>query len=392
RVTRQVFVIVVGIVCLGSYNNEANGQVDPSSQLLLQKNLSSVEEESLENSRYSRSSRTGQSLKKVERARTKPAKGAKVDLPKRTGSSEKSNSKGLGSVGSSPKTIKPKIIKNQQIIKTKPKPEPNPNELEIIGELMPNRGTKATQEYFKKIDRRDSRRNILEIEVSPLYFHAESDSNFGFRDYRSFGPGLGLGATVWFSPFLGLTTDIKSSLSGDIAGNSSGRNRLAADHLWVDIGFIFRRFSSYRIESPIFKYGLGFRDHSLKIPSDSTERVNLNSSGLVFSVERQGEKREGRRRLWGVEIMPKANHFESYASVDIQSGSGNETNLVGLWVGEEYEFTRKQKVFWRLKQTFEKNLFGGSANTVDPETGSAPSGVIVNQSQTFLQLGISFGN
>lgn len=358
----------------------AFGQVDPSAEILLRNSSSSAEEEDIEKGRYTRSVRRNQ-----RNTQTRP-----TTRPSPPTAKSSKNPKANAEADSKPS------VENKEVADATQNPNgpvtEKPSELEVMKDLMPTRGNQATQEYFRQIDREDSRRNILDISVAPMFFSVHSDSNYWYRDYRSYGPGLGLGASIWFSPFLGLTTSIKSSLSTDIVGNPAATESLSADHLWVDVGFIFRRFTTLKKNSSLIKYGLGFRDYALKIPSDSNQRVNINTSGVLLSVEWGGEVKEGKRNNFGVEIVPKANHIENYAAVNIQSGNDNETNIVGVWVGQEFEFTRKQKVFWRLKHSFEKSLFGGSANVTDPETGVAPTGVVVNQSKTFLQLGINFGN
>ncbi|MCB0420688.1 MAG: hypothetical protein KDD61_06815 [Bdellovibrionales bacterium] len=362
-------------------------QVDPSTKLLLQESRSNVGEESLEKSRYSRSKRRQQ-----QNLTRSSQIDQNQDLRQEKTSVSQSNQSGVGG-GSDPAT---KTVENKKPDSKSPtsptEPDERPSDLEVIEELLPHKGHKATKKYFSNIDQDDERRNILDVSVSPMYFSIHSDSNYWFRDYSAYGPGMAFAARVWFSPFLGLKAEIKSSLSNDIVSSPSGNERIAADHLWVDIGFVFRRFSNSQKSSPILNYEILFRDYALKIPSDSTQRVNLNSSGIVLSVERKGEMENGRRNFLGFEISPKLNHLESAAAVDIQSGNDSETNGVGFWIGQEFQFSRKQVVFWKLKHAVEKNLFGGQANTADPETTISPSGVVVNQSRTFFQIGIKFGN
>jgi hypothetical protein len=130
----------------------------------------------------------------------------------------------------------------------------------------------------------------------------------------------------------------------------------------------------------------------MKIAADATERVGVKSGGLRLSVEAHMPSSASYSWTYGAELIPKVTHAETKAVTLITSGTENETNVVGVWIGGEFQFSRKERMFWKFQHSLEKNLFGGTATLNDPVTSSRPSGVVVNQSQTFLEVGYTFGN
>jgi hypothetical protein len=59
--------------------------------------------------------------------------------------------------------------------------------------------------------------------------------------------------------------------------------------------------------------------------------------------------------------------------------------------GGEFKLARQNQITWGCTSSFEKNQFNGQANLVDPERGSAPKGVSVENSFFLFSLGYRWG-
>jgi hypothetical protein len=77
--------------------------------------------------------------------------------------------------------------------------------------------------------------------------------------------------------------------------------------------------------------------------------------------------------------------------LDLSSGEAGESTRVDFIIGGELKLARQNQIIWNLTTSFEKNQFNGQANVVDPERGTAPKGVSVENSFVLFSLGYRWG-
>ena len=262
---------------------------------------------------------------------------------------------------------------------------------EVVQDTVLGGNSRRIDEYTALLHANDIRRNVLEIYFGPTYIYQNSGSPFWQRSYFSSSAAIQAGIKLWITPFFGLNTNYIKSLATELRADPSGSSRLDVDHQWFDAGLRFRSFFGYSRRSPSINFGIDFSEYQLHIPSDAVLRTNIRTKGVRVSLEATFPHSNTSAWLLGFELQPRQTHEENKAATLIRSGTDNKTDTVGLWIGKQFTFNRKNQIFWKVTHRAEKNLFDGTTNVNDALTGSTIDNVSVTTGTTFLQLGFTWG-
>lgn len=239
----------------------------------------------------------------------------------------------------------------------------------------------------------DKRNNLVEISVAPAYVYTDSSSNYWYRDYYLSSPAYALGAQVWITPFFGVNMDMVSTLDSSMSASHDSSNRIKADQQWFNGGLRWRKFWGTGKKINTLSLGMDFAEYKLKVPATTVNRTQNKTSGIKLYLE-ASMYRNGSGDSWqmGASLIPRASHEEPSAGSAVKSGTSSNSTVISAWVGSETSFDRQVRVFWRLEEIIERNLFEGDATGPDPETGVTPNGVSVNQSTTMFIFGVRWGH
>lgn len=383
---KTVFFLSLSLALILVSVPRVQAQVDPSSAILLRSGGSAPTKDELDSSRYSirpdspRSSEpstqpTSNTTTKVkvttieEEEKREPSKSSTVEVKKIEVSSGESTDTGAEEERS----------------------EENKNLVEGLREIILGGSTDEVDSYLGQVKPSDPRNNIIELTVAPFIFYDDSNSNYWYRDYHSYGPGLLLNAKLWLSPFFGVSTTYKTSFNAEIPSSASQAETEPVEHSWFGAELQFRNYFGISYKAPSLTFGLGFNEYQMKTKADSNTRIGVKTSGLKLSVESMIPVSRGIAWTMGLELMPRASHQENRSQIEPKSGKHSETNVVGLSLGRKYTFDRSQVLFWKLQHHFEKNAFKDTATMADPQ-GNQPSNVSVTHTKTFLTFGFTWGN
>lgn len=280
---------------------------------------------------------------------------------------------------------------------TAPAPVPTPAPVEPgISEqaqsLFSNQAEKIYEFYREQVHPDDVRNNKLEIEFTPVAIYNDSKSNYSFRNYNSYFNAMKLKANLWFTPLIGVSGKFMFSMGADLDANDGTNSRQSAKYESIDIGINFRKFFGISRMSNSLEFSLLYSDDKLKLPSSSTGRVNIKSSGLGLGLKARFPTSASYAWTLGGIFFPRLQHRESEAGAAISSGASEENTRMSLNFGGEWIFSRGSQMIWGLEAVTEKNLFDGAASTPDPSTGSTPSNVSVTNSMYLFSLGYRWGH
>lgn len=358
----------IAVMSIGTGLPWAKAQVDPSSALLLRSGGSAPSREELDSSRY-----TVRPEAPVLQQEAEPSS------PPPTSSQTRSSTELI-------ETLVPLDQSEEEIAE-----EDNSSVGDQVRDLVMGGNEQALDRYRGLLHPNDSRNNLIEITVAPIYLYNHSSSNYWYREHFSSSPGILLGTKLWLSPFFGVQGEFKSSFGASIAKQSDVPNRLEATHQWLDLGIRFRRYFGLSRRSPGLIFGLDFSDYQMKVPKISDTRVGTSTTGVRLSVEAILPKSPHYSWVLGGEWIPKGGHKEINTQLDLKSGTGPTSETVGLWFGGQHNFDRYNQVFWKLSHRVENNLFDGQASLADPVTGQQPEGVSVTNSTTIFHFGYTWG-
>ncbi len=245
--------------------------------------------------------------------------------------------------------------------------------------------------YKEQIHPDDVRLNRMELEVSPGVVASHSKSSFSYRDFSSFSPKILLGANFWMTPFLGVYGKYSTSFGADIAGDSSSKDRIPVQHEWSELGFNIRHFYGMSRRSPSLTFGMQIYEYKFTVPGDSITRVNTKSTGLGLHLSTRVPFTPNYSWVIGGKIVPRIHHSETSTGFNLSSGSPGESSQFDFSLGGEFKLKRQNQIFWELNFALEKDQFSGQANMSDPNTGSAPRGVSVENTFTLFSFGYRWG-
>jgi hypothetical protein len=245
--------------------------------------------------------------------------------------------------------------------------------------------------YKDQVHPDDIRMNRIEVTVAPGVISNQSKSNFSYRNYNTFSPKVSLGANFWLTPFMGLYGDYTTSMGSDVVSDSGAGSRVSAQHEITEIGFDVRKFFGMSRKSNSLQFGLHLSEYKFTVPGDDTHRVSLRSSGLGLHLFTRIPVAPTYSWVFGGKLIPRVQHSELATGVDLSSGQGGESTRVDLMFGGEFKLARQNQITWGFTSSFEKNQFNGQANMADPERGSAPKGVSVENGFFLFSLGYRWG-
>jgi hypothetical protein len=259
-----------------------------------------------------------------------------------------------------------------------------------VRELLLGGTPEEIQEAQKAIHPQDPRANVLQISIAPAYFYDASSSEYSFRRYTTNGPGFGLGANLWFTPFFGLQSRYFASVGASV--RSGGTNMVPMDVQTFEAGIRFRKHFGYSRKAPQLIWGLDYVDMMDKIGKEATTVTGRKSSGVSLSLGAVVPTSNVYSHTFQVDIRPRMNHGELNTGVDVKSGGKSETNALSLSVGGDWTLDRRNQIFWKTQYSVERNLFKGAASQADPDDGITPDGVSVTNSLVIFYFGFKWGS
>ncbi|MCB0361647.1 MAG: hypothetical protein KDD35_02950, partial [Bdellovibrionales bacterium] len=205
------------------------------------------------------------------------------------------------------------------------------------------------------------------------------------------GPLATAGAALWLTPFLGFNGEFTTSLASDIVGNVDGSLRIPADYQWWSGGIRFRKSFALDRRSSHLIIGVDFNESRLNVPANAPDRIRVRTSGAAISLGLQKPTSPNHSWEVGVKLLPRQDQNEGKTGIAISSGAKQQTYSIGFWLGSRFLLDRKNQYFWQLSHYFDKSLYDGQANKVDPSTGLQPSGVQVSNGTSMFRMGYTWG-
>lgn len=253
--------------------------------------------------------------------------------------------------------------------------------------LLPGADSDKIVEYVEQIHPDDSRLNEAELSVGSGLMTNDSRSNYSYRGYSTSSPYINFMGRFWLSPFLGVYGSYLNSVGGDMTANPADRSQISAQHEFTEFGVDLRKYYGLSRRSNSLSYGIFFNEYRLTVPGDTQYRVKLRSSGFGFQVHARFPTSPVYSWTVGGKVIPRVQANENATGIDMSSGSLGESSRFSLALGGEFKLSRQNQIFWTLEGMVEKNQFNGQANRTDPETGSTPSGVGVENRFLILNFG-----
>jgi hypothetical protein len=280
----------------------------------------------------------------------------------------------------------------EKTAETAPTPEiEEPTVTEQVKDLVLGNQQPAVEAYKEQIHPDDIRMNRIEINIKPGVLSNTSKSSYSYRDYSSFSPKILLGAQFWLTPFLGIYGDYTTTMGADVAGEGSTRSRIMAQDEWTELGLDVRKFFGMSRKSNSIQFGIHLSEYKFSVPGDEIYRLKLKSSGFGLHLLNRIPVAPSYSWIVGGKLMPRIQHAEIETGLTASSGSTGESSRIELMVGGEFKMSRQNQIVWDVTAAFEKNQFGGQASAIDPETGSKPKGVSVENTFILISFGYRWG-
>lgn len=203
---------------------------------------------------------------------------------------------------------------------------------------------------------------------------------------------MNLGANVWLTPAIGIGGNFLFSLGADTSGDVATGTRSPAHYEFLDIAMKFRQFFGFTQASKSIEFDVIYSDYKLNVNADDMYRSKLKTSGLGLKMNLRLPSSPDVAWLIGGSFYPRMQHSESRAGADVGSGNNTENIRLGLQLGSEIKLSRSSQIFYEASVLAEKNLFDGSAKTVDPSTNTTPKNVSVTDTFYIFSLGYRWGN
>lgn len=389
------------------------GQVEPSSELLLRPaEKNSPNEAGLESGRYKVKKSKGLPSKKVVGtevdANGSLSKATAVVLPvATTPTTTTSTSTTTTTTLKEPKVkkwevekalfvqepekkIDAPVEKSVEVVETKESIQ-EPAVSDQVRDLVMGHEQATVEAYKEQVHPDDIRLNRIEINILPGVLSNNSRSSYSYRNYSSFSPKALVGANLWMTPFLGVSGNYTTSMGADVAGDIATQSRTSARHEWTELGLDIRKFFGMSRKSNSVEYGIHLSEYKFSVPGDDLNRVKLKSSGVGIHFRTRIPVAPSYSWVFGGKLIPRVQHSEDPTGIALSSGSLGESSRVDFNIGGEFKMARQSQIIWDLTTSFEKNQFNGQADLADPETGSKPKGVSVENTFLIFSLGFRWG-
>src|SRR5690606_3021612 len=138
--------------------------------------------------------------------------------------------------------------------------------------------------------------------------------------------------------------------------------------------------------APSLLLGAGYSEYQFIIPKQETERIRLKTTGPKITIATRWPTTNYTAWLWGAALLPKIIVKEQATAASVKSGTGETSYGMEFHLGREYVLDRQQNLNWKITHRFEKTVYEGQADTNDPRTGAAPSGVDVTSGTTIFSV------
>ena len=251
---------------------------------------------------------------------------------------------------------------------------------------------KEDEEYTSQVHPYDHRKNLVSISIAPSILYADAKSEYWFRNFDSSGPGVSLNADIWLSPEFGLNLDYMTTLAAELNVDPSANRHVVADHRFTSAGLQIRRFSSLSRKANNLNLLLQYTEYKLIVPKAESNRSSLTSSGISLGIGLRAPTSVVTAWTVGAELLPKLKVKEESGATPISTGSNPVSYAAKFYFGQEYSIDRRNQIFWRFSHRFDKTIYEGTTDPVDPITGGARSGVEVKTGISLFELGYTWGD
>ncbi|MEN0058586.1 MAG: autotransporter outer membrane beta-barrel domain-containing protein [Bdellovibrio sp.] len=289
-----------------------------------------------------------------------------------------------------PASSEKEVLPSEKVL-TPPTEVQEPTLSEQAESLFSNKAEKIYDFYREQTHPDDVRNNRVELDLMPVIAYVDSQSNYSYRDYHSFFNAIKVRSNIWFTPLIGVSGQMLFSFAADVDSVQADSSRVPAKYENLDLGVNFRKFFGVSRKSSSLEFSVLYSDNKMTTPSDNTSRARLTSHGLGLGLKSRIPISLNYAWMVGGTLFPRLQHSEGETGIDINSGSAEESIRIGVDLGGEWKFTRFSQMTWNLGVSAERNVFDGTAQLTDPDTGHKPSNVSVTNSLYMFSLGYRWG-
>ncbi len=238
----------------------------------------------------------------------------------------------------------------------------------------------------------DQKKNLLELRVAPTFIYNHSQSDFSVRDYSSTNPAYYVDINMWIEPTFAVHADFSDSLGASVDDSIDHTRNINFLQQQLSVGIRSRHFSVNKMNSSSLILGIDYSNSQFRVDAESKLRNKLETSGVNLSLLAQIP--QSQNYVWevGFELMPKAKHSETPASLNFQSGDSPDANIISASIGGRLFVDSANQIFWKVHERLEKDQFLGSTSQPDPATNKTLTNVSVTNSTLMIQFGYTWGN
>jgi hypothetical protein len=380
--------ILLGILLL-SAGMQARAQVDAASSILVrpQGTESSTVGPNLDSSRYTVKPSGSAANRAVKSANAAEEAAAKVSEVKKRVEKKISAEKEKAVVAAPPPPSPP-----QPATEIVPQQEVNKNFTEELKAILLGGDEERMNQYLNQVHPQDPRQNLVNLSVATGYLYQGSSSESWYRRFHSSGPGVTVDADVWLSPMLGINLDYFTTLSADVLAEPTSNKRILVDHRFMNLGFQFRRYSSFSRKSPSVTWGIQYSEYQMIVPKAEDNRAILKSTGASVGVVATVPKTNTTAWTVGGDLYPKMKVSEGKTAIQVKSGNNPTAYGFRFVFGQIHTIDRSGQMFWRISHRVDKTVYAGDSSPVDPIGGAALTGVSVTSGTSMFEVGYTWGD
>lgn len=320
--------------------------------------------------------------------------------PTRAVKSANSGEEVAAKVSEAKKRVEKKILAEKEKVAAPPPPSPevvpqqdvNKNFTEELKAILLGGDEERMNQYLNQVHPQDPRQNLVNLSVATGYLYQNSSSESWYRKFNSSGPGVTVDADVWLSPMLGVNLDYFTTLSADILAEPTSNKKILVDHRFMNLGFQFRRFSSFSRKSPSVTWGIQYSEYQMIVPKAEDNRAILKSTGVSVGVLAAVPKTNTTAWTVGGDLYPKMKVSEEKTAIQIKSGNSPTSYGFRFTFGQVHTIDRSGQMFWRLSHRVDKTVYAGDSSPVDPIGGAALTGVSVTTGSSMFEVGYTWGD
>ncbi len=232
---------------------------------------------------------------------------------------------------------------------------------------------------------------LVELSLSPVLLSVDSSSKYWFYDYNGSGMGLLLGVNIWFSKNWGFNADYLASNAATVKAEHDSSRKIVVDHRMTDITIQYRSGSSALDKNASAVFGLGFTDYQILVPKEETERVGIKSKGLSINLDLRVPKNKS-TWVYSWTFLPDIEVSEITTGIKVKGGKSLESYGIKFSIGNEIRVDEFNQIYWRLSHRYDKTIYDGTANQVDPRNGQTPTDVSFDRGISMFEFGYIWGD